>query len=70
MNTNNVTREKIAGFMLGVSVGVGIGLFLKPPEETALRAANRRTNYLKEHSDRGIRTDAGRPEENGRTTDP
>ncbi len=29
----SVTRDNIAGFMLGVSVGVGIGFLLKPFEQ-------------------------------------
>ena len=66
MNRDNVNRDNIAGFMLGVSVGVGIGFFLKSPEETASRVANRRTDYLKQYSDRGSHPEADRPEKSGR----
>lgn len=66
----NVSRDKIAGFMLGVSVGVGIGMFLKHPDETRLQASNEGNDNLKRHSDhfRSQRTDQakkhplGRPE--------
>jgi hypothetical protein len=30
-----MNKDKIAGFMLGVSVGVGIGYFLKPGHDLA-----------------------------------
>lgn len=29
-----MTREQIAGFMLGISVGTAIGFFLRPPNPT------------------------------------
>ena len=29
-----MTRERIAGFMLGISVGTAIGFFLRPPNGT------------------------------------
>jgi hypothetical protein len=32
-NSMSVTRDNIAGFMLGVSVGVGVGFLLKPFEQ-------------------------------------
>jgi hypothetical protein len=67
MNRDNVNRDNIAGFMVGVSVGVAIGFFLKPPEETESRVANQRTDYLRQHSDRGSRPEANRPEKNDRT---
>ena len=67
MNIDNVSRENIAGFMLGVSVGVGIGLFLRPPEKTESRVANQGTDYLRQHSDRGSQPEADRPERRERT---
>lgn len=66
MNRDNVNRDNIAGFMLGVSVGVGIGFFLNPPKETESRVANQHTDYLTQHSDRGDLPDVDRPERNER----
>jgi hypothetical protein len=49
----SVTRENIAGFMLGVSVGVGIGFLLKPFEriDSAADQGERRPNPASPHSD-------------------
>ena len=52
MNRDHVRRDNIAGFMLGVSVGVGIGFFLKSSEETESRVPIQRADYLKNRSDR------------------
>lgn len=35
-----MTREQIAGFILGVGVGTAVGFFLRPPEEPGLRQEN------------------------------
>jgi hypothetical protein len=29
-----MTREQIAGFLMGISIGVVLGYFLKPPQST------------------------------------
>ena len=35
-----MTREQIAGFMLGLGVGTAAGFFLRPPKEPGLRQGN------------------------------
>jgi|HubBroStandDraft_6_1064221.scaffolds.fasta_scaffold95206_5 hypothetical protein len=49
----SVTRDNIAGFMLGVSVGVGISFLLKPFEQldSATDRGKRRPDRLSPHAD-------------------
>ena len=50
-----MTRDSVAGFMLGVSAGVAIGYFLKPPNESGdsiashERNANTQTKQAADH---------------------
>ena len=65
----SVTRDNIAGFMLGVSVGVGIGFLLKPLEQidSASDQGKRRPDPASSHRDfinRVRRQAAGRVEIN------
>ncbi len=41
-----MTREHVAGLMLGISVGFGIGYFLKLDEATTSRVTRRERNGL------------------------
>lgn len=44
-----MTREHIAGFMLGLGVGTAVGFFLRPPQEPGLQ---------QEHSEHNRRVSA------------
>ncbi|HLW86199.1 MAG TPA: hypothetical protein VKR60_13355 [Candidatus Sulfotelmatobacter sp.] len=43
-STQTITRERIAGFLLGVGVGTAIGFFLQKPDEDRARGPKRERN--------------------------
>ena len=47
-STQTITRERIAGFLLGVGVGTAIGFLLQKPEEDRARAPKRERNRAAE----------------------
>ncbi len=47
-------RNTIAGFMMGVGVGVAIGYFLKPSEEDAQLAARQQSEPGKRPADTSV----------------
>ena len=44
----NMTREQVAGFMLGIGVGTAVGFYLRPPEREELKL---KTVEAREHPD-------------------
>jgi len=43
-STQTITRERIAGFLLGVGLGTAIGFFLQKPGENRTRGSKRERN--------------------------
>jgi hypothetical protein len=54
-STQTITRERIAGFLLGVGLGTAIGFFLQKPGEDRARGPKRERNRAAEEPPDGFR---------------